>query len=203
MAAEAATTTKRDVPADSAGMSPPSKMQRRAAFRKSNLDAARAAKEARRRAVLVLFSGPADRPDGFEARCAEENVRCVMIDTCHGGVYHDLLRDQVYENLLQRCQDGEFATGIIAVPCNTFSVARMRPGGPVVMRTLADSESSAKKTRNERTAPSPIRMEIDPQAQVAEERAQKMETIQRINDHNQEICIGDISGAHHTLPLKC
>ena len=95
----------------------------------------RAAKEARRRAVLVLFSGPAGRPDGFEAKCAEESVRCVMIDTCHGGESHNLLRDQVFEDLMQRCREGEFAIVIIAVPCNTFSVARMRPGGPVVMRT--------------------------------------------------------------------
>ena len=87
-AAGAARTAKRELPADSTGDPQLGKVQRRAAFRRANqeaADAARAAKEARRRAVLVLFSGPAGRPDGFEAKCAEESVRCVMIDTCHGG----------------------------------------------------------------------------------------------------------------------
>ena len=116
---------------------------RRAAFRAENK---RGAGEITETAVtvLILFSGPAHRPDGFEARCKSAGMECVMVDTCVGGEAHDVLDDQVYQNLRSRAIAGEFQTCVIAIPCSSFSVARLQQGGPAQLRSRAKGAITAK-----------------------------------------------------------
>ena len=89
--------------------------------------------------ILVLFSGEKGREQGFEARCAAAGRGCVMIDIIHGGGAHDLLSWSVFQLILRRVQAGEFHGVVIAIPCNTFSVARCADGGPPALRSRAKS----------------------------------------------------------------
>ena len=98
------------------------------------------------RAVLVLFSGPKERPDGLivHLRRLGFAVTAVDNDPKHGGDERDdILRDVVYESLLRRCQRGEFFGVMAAPPCSTFSIARFirstnsPDGGPPPVRTRA------------------------------------------------------------------
>eukprot|EP00965_Chrysotila_dentata_P110183 3641170-Pleurochrysis_carterae.AAC.1 len=41
-----------------------------------------------------------------------------------GGDEHDILRDSVYQRLLQRCAAGEYAAVVASPPCSTFSISR-------------------------------------------------------------------------------
>ena len=96
------------------------------------------------RAMLVLFSGPKERPDGLIAylRRMGFSVTAIDNDPKHGGDERDdILRDVVYESLLRRCQRAEFFGIMAAPPCSTFSIARFirstdsPDGGPPPVRT--------------------------------------------------------------------
>ena len=58
-----------------------------------------------------------------------------------GGTRGDILRDAVYQSLLDRATNGEFLAIIAAPPCSTFSISRFMhspasaDGGPPVVRT--------------------------------------------------------------------
>ena len=74
---------------------------------------------ARSLTVLVLLSGPYNRPDGLAAFLSRLGLQAIMIDNdplTGGGREHDLLRDSFYEQLLQRAHDGEFLAILAAPP---------------------------------------------------------------------------------------
>ena len=92
--------------------------------------------------MLHIFSGIADRIDGFAAMMLDlYDVTVVEYDTLI-SVSHDLTNEAVLRELLLRIHAGEFYAAIIGMPCSTFSVARIRkPGelddeGPPQVRNL-------------------------------------------------------------------
>ena len=98
--------------------------------------------ETQSRKILVLFSGPYDRPDGLKAFLADLGMEAVMVDNDAergGSAQDDLMDDAFFRDILRRAQDGEFAATIAAPPCSTFSVARFfqKEGqtGPPPVRT--------------------------------------------------------------------
>eukprot|EP00965_Chrysotila_dentata_P057647 1911471-Pleurochrysis_carterae.AAC.1 len=79
---------------------------------------------ARSKRALILFSGPLQRPDGIAAFLKAHDFDCDTLDNhrAYGvGDSHNLLRDSVYERLLQRCAAGEYAAVVASPPCSTFS----------------------------------------------------------------------------------
>ena len=93
--------------------------------------------------VLILFSGPYNRPDGLGAYLAGMGLEAVMIDNDAergGDVRHDIMHDSFFQSLLRRVALGEFLLVIAAPPCSTFSVSRFFPsrsakdGGPPPVR---------------------------------------------------------------------
>ena len=115
---------------------------------------ARATKEATARAndslrVLLLFSGPYQRPDGLAQFLRKLGLEVEMLDNdAHtgGGDAADLLRDEVYEPLRERVTRGEFAAIVAAPPCSTFSISRFfvspdsSDGGPPAVRNRSNIE---------------------------------------------------------------
>ena len=96
------------------------------------------------RHVLVLFSGPKDRPDGLMTFLRRLGFSITAVDNDPkngGGQDDDILRDVVYDKLLRSAQRGEFFAVIAAPPCSTFSVARLirssqsPDGGPPPVRS--------------------------------------------------------------------
>ena len=94
------------------------------------------------RHVLVLFSGPYNRPDGLQVFLEKVGLKTTMVDSDekHGGEStHNILKDEFYTQLLRRTESGEFLAIVAAPPCSTFSVARhfkssdpAKPGPPPV-----------------------------------------------------------------------
>ena len=92
--------------------------------------------------VLILFSGPYNRPDGLQVFLNKVGLEATMVDSDekHGGnAAHDILEDEFYTELLRRTESGEFLAIVAAPPCSTFSVARhfkssdpTKPGPPPV-----------------------------------------------------------------------
>ena len=92
--------------------------------------------------VLVLFSGPYQRPDGLGAFLRQQGFDVTLVDSDaqHGGdVAHDLLNDRFYRALRTRIRKGHYFAVFAAPPCSTFSVARhfppadgKKPGPPPV-----------------------------------------------------------------------
>ena len=52
----------------------------------------------------------------------------VEVDVLQGGERHNLLRDEVYDDLLRQVEAGEVVAMLAGVPCHTFSVARFAAG---------------------------------------------------------------------------
>ena len=95
------------------------------------------------RRVLVLFSGPYSRPDGLIAFLLRMGLQVTALDNDGGkggNPAHDILNNNVYENILRRSQRGEFLAVFAAPPCSTFSICRFTrsssaaDGGPPVVR---------------------------------------------------------------------
>ena len=89
-----------------------------------------AANARRSRRVLLLFSGPYQRPDGLAAFLTKLGLEPVLLDNdakTGGGDNGDILNDDVYNNLLGRAAKGEFLAIIAAPPCSTFSISRQFP----------------------------------------------------------------------------
>ena len=90
--------------------------------------------------VLVLCSGPYERPDGLGAYLRKFGLEPVLVDndkTSGGAWEHDLLNDEFYLRLVERVRAGEFCAIFAAPPCSTFSISRFypRPDSPPVVRT--------------------------------------------------------------------
>ena len=99
------------------------------------------------RHVLVLFSGPKDRPDGLMTFLRRLGFTVSALDNDPkngGGTDDDILRDPVYEKLLRDAQRGEYFAIFAAPPCSTFSVARLirstqsEDGGPPLVRSRTE-----------------------------------------------------------------
>ena len=79
------------------------------------------------RDILILFSGPYDRPDGLATFLSRLGFHPVLIDSDPkhgGGAEHDILRDRVYDALQARAHRGDFFAVFTAPPCSSFSVSR-------------------------------------------------------------------------------
>ena len=102
--------------------------ERRAKFRAANQAASRGAE----RSVLLLFSGPFGQ--GIAKVLKARGIPCVEVDLTYGGVGHDLRDDGVFRELLRLARAGEFRCVVVAIPCNTFTVLRLKAGGPAQLR---------------------------------------------------------------------
>ena len=104
--------------------------------------------------ILHLFSGCADRPDGFAAYLKKNNFNCMEIDTKNNKNTQDLLNDNTYNKLIQLANEGYFVGALIGIPCGTFSVARI--GAPENQpqqlrgRKLEEREGKPDNTRNQK-----------------------------------------------------
>ena len=93
------------------------------------------------RRVLILFSGPYDRPDGIAAFLQRRGLDVDLIDSGikGGGGEHDILNDALFIQLHDRIRDGYYFAIFAAPPCSTYSVARFFRGddndGPPIVRT--------------------------------------------------------------------
>ena len=76
--------------------------------------------------VLVLFSGPYNRPDSLAFFLKRNGLDPELVDNGRDGgdPNHDLLNDSFYHSLLARVQSGAFCCIFAAPPCSTFSVSR-------------------------------------------------------------------------------
>ena len=96
------------------------------------------------RRVLLLFSGPYERPDGLAVFLRQSGFEVSLVDSDPkrgGGERDDLTNDAFYNSLLKRAMAGEFLAIIAAPPCSTFSISRFIPHpsspdgqGPPVLR---------------------------------------------------------------------
>ena len=118
------------LPSDTKNSNDPPTVQRQPSSLPEAYDAAVKGPHARARAsrtVLLLFSGPKNRPDGLASFLTRLGLTSVMIDADPeqgGGEDDDLLNDQVFDKLLKRVQNSEFLAIIAAPPCSTFSICR-------------------------------------------------------------------------------
>ena len=91
------------------------------------------------RRVLLLFSGPYDRPDGIAAFLLRRGVEVDLVDagSSGGGEAHDVLNDSFFATLYEKIRSGHYAVIFAAPPCSSYSVARFfntDSDGPPVVR---------------------------------------------------------------------
>ena len=80
--------------------------------------------------VLVLFSGPIDRPDGLASELRALGFEVVEMDRL-AGTDHDIRDDTVLGRVLAAVRAGRFCAVFLGIPCSTYSVARIpQPGEP-------------------------------------------------------------------------
>ncbi|MGZ0213958.1 MAG: hypothetical protein ACKVI4_15900, partial [Actinomycetales bacterium] len=111
---------------------------------RSALNYAEPATARQSRRILILFSGPYNRPDGLAAHLNKLGFETTMLDNdpdSGGGQAGDILNDDVNNTLLRRTAAGEFFAVFAAPPCSTFSITRhfqargSADGGPPVVRS--------------------------------------------------------------------
>ena len=86
------------------------------------------------RTVLHLFSGPADRQDGFGAALQTLGFACDEFDLVNGES-QNLTSDSVWTKILHDIEAGKYDGMLAGPPCNTFTNARRDDGqGPVPLR---------------------------------------------------------------------
>ena len=89
------------------------------------------------RRVLILFSGPYDRPDGIAAFLRRRGIEVDLVDSGAegGGGEHDILNDAFFIDIYERIRAGTYGIIFTAPPCSTYSIARFftdKPGPPAV-----------------------------------------------------------------------
>ena len=91
---------------------------------------------------MHLFSGAKGRVDGLAAQLGG---RCWAVDEMDAALDHrgamaapedDLLNDSTFVHLLSIAIAGHYDAVVAGIPCSTFSVARLRRGGPPAVRLL-------------------------------------------------------------------
>lgn len=89
--------------------------------------------------LLYLFSGLAGKTTGIEAAAAQVSLElgCViqvdMVDKLNSSLA-DLLDEDCAEWYLNGIESGYYDAGLGSPPCETYSMARERPGGPPPLR---------------------------------------------------------------------
>ena len=92
------------------------------------------------RRVLILFSGPYDRPDGLAAFLRRRGLEVDLVDSGidGGGEAHDILNDALFVDIYDKVRAGTYFAIFAAPPCSTYSVARFFRGnddsGPPIVR---------------------------------------------------------------------
>ena len=69
--------------------------------------------------MLIVFSGPLDRPDGLAAELRELGFEVVEYDKEGGGISHDIRRDDVLSAILHDIRRGRY--------CAVLRCGRRRP----------------------------------------------------------------------------
>ena len=87
---------------------------------------------------LHLFSGPYRRAGGFWHHAAKHGLLVDEVDRAADPSGADLLDDVTYESYLGRAERGEYAFVLAGVPCDTWSVARLRSCNGTPARPLRD-----------------------------------------------------------------
>ena len=91
--------------------------------------------------VLILFSGPYNRPDGLAVFLKKMGMECDLVDSDPengGDATHDILSDSFFHELQTKVSSGHYCCIFAAPPCSTFSVSRFmapksgKPGPPPV-----------------------------------------------------------------------
>ena len=89
--------------------------------------------------LLHLFSGPAERPDGFASFVQEKSGKCRDVDivnkTATDTFSHDLADDSLWLLLMDEFRKGIYNALFLGTPCTTFSAARTGPPGPRALRS--------------------------------------------------------------------
>ena len=84
--------------------------------------------------ILHLFSGPADRSDGFAAAVRENGAQCIEFDVVNGEA-QNLANDKLWNDILGDIRSGHYDGMLAGPPCNTFTNARRSDdGGPPPLR---------------------------------------------------------------------
>ena len=85
--------------------------------------------------VLLLFSGPHQRPDNLAAFLEQANVQTTQVDIVNQHLKdQNLLDDAVWSRIRRDLLDGEYAAVFASPPCRTFSEVRHEQPGPPVLR---------------------------------------------------------------------
>ena len=94
------------------------------------------------RRVLIVFSGPFNRPDGLASELTKLGYEVVEVDKLEGGEAHDIRRPAAFRAMLDGVQAGRYCAVFLGIPCSTYSVARIRQvsdGGPPQVRAIGAS----------------------------------------------------------------
>lgn len=87
-----------------------------------------------RKCILHLFSGPAERMDGFAKHLEALQADCVEYDVVNGEE-QDLVSDEVWRAVIRDIRDGQYDGMLAGPPCNTYTNARKDDGiGPLPLR---------------------------------------------------------------------
>ena len=91
----------------------------------------------RGRIFLDLFAGASSPVSAAVAALGKD--RCEPIDLL-SGPHVDVLQDDQFHALARLCSSGLIGAAVAGPPCSAFSRARLRPGGPKPVRTVAHPE---------------------------------------------------------------
>ncbi len=85
--------------------------------------------------VLLLCTGPDDRPNSMVKLITNGGVECESFDVENGPLF-DLTDDATWDPLVARVQSGDFSAAFASPPCTTHSKVRKKPGGPPPLRGI-------------------------------------------------------------------
>ena len=91
------------------------------------------------RRVLIVFSGPFNRPDGLASELTKLGYEVVEVDKLERGEAHNIRRPAAFRAMLDGVQAGRYCAVFLGIPCSTYSVARIRQvsdGGPPQVRAI-------------------------------------------------------------------
>ena len=94
--------------------------------------------------VLLLFAGPHRRRGSLAGSCRQFGMKAFEFDILREGevIDMDLLDDRWFARLLEEAANGFYGAAIIAIPCGSFSVARLgrRGKGPTQLRARSEPD---------------------------------------------------------------
>ena len=120
-------------------------------------DDARPGSASAQKEALLLFQ-PSGRPDGIAAKLRARGIVAEEFDV-RNGPEQDLLCNTAFNRLLTNARAGRYSVCWIAVPCESWSVARLDACvAPTASEPVADASS-----RKRRKAPRPLRDRTHPE----------------------------------------